>query len=173
MEAPTVDGRTVRDRRPDADVVHLEVDPGRRSMAAPALGLGGLVLLIGSFLSWASDSNSPVADAANSSIAGSSLADGRVVMGIGLALLFMALYMGTTMRRGHWFDSDLLGLALSTIAAVIIVATWVALPEGRGPEAGLYVALAGSLIAFVGTLAALIRSKRSDDGRYAQDRRPE
>jgi hypothetical protein len=101
----------------------------RSSAAAPFLGLGGAALAIGSFLSWASDSTDNVAGSVNESITGSSFSDGRVVLGIGVAMLVMAAYMASTRRRGHWFDADLLGAALGTIAVVIIIATWVAYPD--------------------------------------------
>ena len=84
-------------------------------------------------------------------------------MGIGFAMAIMGLYMGVSRRHGHWYDADLLGVALSGIASVVIVATWLALPDARSPDVGLYVALAGAVIGFLGSLAALMQSHRDDD----------
>ena len=139
------------------------LDDAEASAAAPFLGLGGAALTIGSFLSWASDSTANAAGAVNESITGSSFADGRMVMGIGVAMLVMAGYMASTRRRGHWYDADLLGAALGTIAVVVIIATWAAYPESRSPDLGLYVSLIGAFIGMAGSLAAATRRHRSDD----------
>jgi hypothetical protein len=147
-------------------------DDGRRSTAAPFIGLGGLILIIGSFLPWASDSGT--ATTINGSIQGSSFADGRTAMGLGFAMLLIAVVMYTTRRAGSWFDADLLGFALGTIAVVTTVATLAALGSNgadnvaRTAEIGLYVAIAGSLIGMVGALMGLVRSA-SD--RAVDDRR--
>lgn len=142
-------------------------DDARSSAAAPFLGVGGAVLAIGSFLSWASDSASATGSAVNESITGSSFPDGRVVMGIGIAMLVMAVYMGSTRRRGHWYDTDLMGAVLGTVAAVIIVSTWVAYPDSRSADVGLYLSLVGALIGMAGSLAAAARPHRDDDARDA------
>jgi hypothetical protein len=85
--------------------------------------------------------------------------DGRIVMGIGLALLVMATLMWANKRVGSWFDADLLGVALSTIAIGTIVAFLIDVGDtGRSVEIGTYVSLAGAVIAFIGGLAALLRS---------------
>jgi hypothetical protein len=147
-------------------------DDGRRSTAAPFIGLGGLILLIGSFLPWASDSGT--ARTINESISGSSFPDGRMAMGLGFAMLLIAVVMSTTRRAGSWFDADLLGFALGTIAVVTTVATLAALGSNgvdnvsRSAEIGLYVAIAGALIGMVGALVGLVRSA-SD--RATEDRR--
>lgn len=126
------------------------------------------MLTIGSFLAWASDSTDGVVAGANESITGSSFSDGRFVMGIGVAMLVMAAYMASTRRRGHWFDADLLGAALGTIAAVVIIATWAAYPDSRSPDVGLYVSLAGAVIGMAGSLAAATRRHREDEGTDAR-----
>jgi hypothetical protein len=137
---------------------------GRRSTAAPMIGFGGLVLIIGSMLPWASNAAAGSASRINESISGSSLSDGRIAMGLGFAMLVIALVMFTTRRVGSWFDADLLGLALATIAGVVTIATWTALNSNAGDavtrsaDTGLYVALAGSVIGFAGALAGLMRS---------------
>jgi hypothetical protein len=147
-------------------------DNGRRSTAAPFIGLGGLILIIGSFLPWASDSGT--ARTINESISGSSFPDGRMAMGLGFAMLLIAVVMSTTRRAGSWFDADLLGFALGTIAVVTTVATLAALGSNgvdnvsRTAEIGLYVAIAGSLIGMVGALVGLVRSasdRATDDRR--------
>jgi len=147
-------------------------DDGRRSTAAPFIGLGGLILIIGTFLPWASDSGT--AAKINETISGSSLSDGRIAMGLGFAMLVIAFVMFTTRRAGSWFDADLLGLALATTALVTTIATLAALGSNgadnvsRSAEAGLYVAIAGSAVGFVGALVGLMRSA-SD--RATHDRR--
>jgi hypothetical protein len=141
-------------------------DDARPSMAAPFLGLGGLALVIGSFMAWIDAGD---ATTGTTEIGGSSLSDGRIVMGIGFALLLMALYMGITRRRGHWFDSDLLGASLAAIATTVIVATWLTIPDGQSPEAGLYVSLAGAIVGLVGTVIALARSRQYGPGSYDVD----
>ena len=148
-------GRVDRDRDRDRD-------DGRRSTAAPFIGLGGLILIVGSMLPWASDSGT--AAKINETISGSSFSDGRVAMGVGFAMLAIAFVMFTTRRAGSWFDADLLGFALATTGLVVTIATLVALGSNgadnveRSAEVGLYVAIAGSAIAFVGALAGLMRS---------------
>jgi H+/gluconate symporter-like permease len=141
-------GRRVATRRAEPPA-----EEARRSAAALPLGLGGLVTIIGTWLSWASQRG-------NENMHGSSFADGRLVMAIGFAMVIMALYMGTSRRFGRWYDSDLLGVVLSTIAIVMIVATWAAFPDGRDADTGLYVSLGGAVIAFVGSLVALMQSHR-------------
>ena len=137
-------------------------DDGRRSTAAPFIGLGGLILIIGTFLPWASDSGT--ANTINESISGSSFSDGRMAMGLGFAMLLIAVVMYTTRRAGSWFDADLLGFALATTAVVVSIATLTALGSNeadnvtRTAELGLYVAIAGSLIGMVGALVGLVRS---------------
>jgi hypothetical protein len=137
-------------------------DDGRRSTAAPFIGLGGLILIIGTFLPWASESGT--ANKINESISGSSFSDGRIAMGLGFAMLLIAVVMYTTRRAGSWFDADLLGFALGTIAVVTTVATMTALGSNgadnvaRTAEVGLYVAIAGSVIGMVGALVGLVRS---------------
>lgn len=137
-------------------------DDGRRSTAAPFIGLGGLILIIGTFLPWASDSGT--ANTINESISGSSFSDGRIAMGLGFAMLLIAVVMYTTRRAGSWFDADLLGFALATTAVVVSIATLTALGSNeadnvtRTAELGLYVAIAGSLISMVGALVGLVRS---------------
>jgi hypothetical protein len=140
-------------------------DDARPSMAAPFVGLGGLALVIGTFLTWIDSGD---ATTGTTEIAGSSLSDGRIVMGIGFALIVMALYMGTTRRWGHWFDSDLLGATLSAVATTVIIATWVALPDGQSPDLGLYVSLAGAIVGLIGTVMALTRSRQYGPG-YERD----
>jgi hypothetical protein len=138
----------------------LDRDEARASIAAPLLGLGGLGLVVGSMLTWIDAS-----DAAGAEVNGASLSDGRLVMGIGFALLIMAGYMASTRRYGHWYDADLLGAALAAIATTAIVGTWVAIPEGQSPDLGLFVSLGGAVVALVGALAALAKSRSDDDAR--------
>jgi hypothetical protein len=151
MDRPYEDTGAVRDRR-------LDYDEARPSIAAPLLGIGGLGLVIGSLLTWIDAS-----DAAGAEVNGGALPDGRLAMGIGFALLVMAAYMATTRRHWHWYDADLLGATLATIATTVIVATWVAIPEGQSPDLGLYVSLAGAVVALGGALAALAKSRTDAD----------
>ena len=151
----------------------------RASMAAPAILIGALVVIVGTFLDWASGT---VIDATGTQsetvdLSGLNVPDGRIVMGIGLALLVMAALMWANKRVGSWFDADLLGVTLSTIAIGTIVAFLVDVGDtGRSVEIGAYVSLAGLVIAFIGGLAALLRSGSDratvdDEGRGDVERR--
>ena len=131
-------------------------------MAAPALLIGALVVIVGTFLDWASGA---VIDATGTTqtqtldLSGFNVPDGRIVMGIGFALLVMAALMWANKRVGSWFDADLLGVALSAIAIGTIVAFLIDVGDtGRSVEIGTYVSLGGAMIAFIGGLAALLRS---------------
>ena len=135
-------------------------DHAHRSMASPFFAIGGLALAAGAFLDWVSQPGTTTGT--TDTFTGSQLSDGRMAMGIGIGLLLMALYMGTTQRRGHWFDSDLLGLALAAIATTQIVATWIQLGDTQSAEEGLYVSLAGGAIALIGAIVALAQSRRDD-----------
>ncbi|MCA1727494.1 MAG: hypothetical protein LC722_07540, partial [Actinobacteria bacterium] len=139
----------------------IDVAVARRSAAAPFLGLGGLVLAVSTFLSWAKFDQEAQGGGGQDSASGLDLSDGRLLLGIGLALILLAAYTGMTRRLGHWFDADLLGLALSTIALAVAGATWAAIPDRVSPDIGLYVALAGGAIAFLGSLLALIAGRRN------------
>ena len=134
----------------------------RASMAAPAILIGALVVIVGTFLDWASGA---VIDATGTTqtqtldLSGFNVPDGRIVMGIGFALLVMAALMWANKRVGSWFDADLLGVALSAIAIGTIVAFLIDVGDaGRSVEIGIYVSLGGAMIAFIGGLAALLRS---------------
>ena len=150
----------------------------RSSVAAPAVGLGALLAIIGTFLEWGSADTTGTNAA---TVQGFSFPDGRLVMGIGFALLIMALAMWMTRRVDSWFDSDLMAVALSTIATVVICTTWadIATSDRSGvsasPEIGLYVSLAGAVIAWIGSLAGLFRSRSDraseDSGRVGTRRR--
>ena len=151
----------------------------RASVAAPALLIGALVVLVGTFLDWASGA---VIDATGTQtetvdLSGLNVPDARIVMGIGLALLVMGALMWANKRVGSWFDADLLGVALSTIAIGTIVAFLIDVGDtGRSVEIGTYVSLAGAVIAFIGVLAALLRSGSDratvdDQGRGDVERR--
>lgn len=147
-----------RDRTP----TRMDHRDARASMAAPAILIGALVVIVGTFLDWASGT---VIDATGTTqtetvdLSGFNVPDGRIVMGIGLALLVMAALMWANKRVGSWFDADLLGVALSTVAIGTIVAFLIDVGDtGRSVEIGTYVSLAGAVIAFIGGLAALLRS---------------
>lgn len=152
-----------------ADDVRVVPDRDRRvaraSVAAPAILIGSVVLIVSTFLDWVAGRE------ATSDANGFQIPDGRIVLGIGAALLVMGILMAKNRRVGSWFDADLLGVALSTIALVTVVAFWAYLgSDERSPDIGLYGATAGAAIAMVGSLAALLRSGSDratvdDDGR--------
>ena len=140
------------------------VDDGRRrtvdrrisrsSTAAPVLIVGSLVLIVGTFLDWIGSRTRALGESN-----GYQLPDGRVALGIGAALLLMGIIMAVNKRVGSWFDADLLGTALSTIALVTVVAFWASLgSDNRSVELGIYVTAGGALIAMAGSLIALLRS---------------
>ena len=146
-----------RDRTPTG-VDHRDA---RASMAAPAILIGALVVIVGTFLDWASGTIDATGTTQTETLdlSGLNVPDGRIVMGIGLALLVMAALMWANKRVGSWFDADLLGVTLSTIAIGTIVAFLIDVGDtGRSVEIGTYVSLAGAGVAFIGGLAALLRS---------------
>ena len=137
----------------------------KASTAAPAILLGSAVLIVSGFLDWVAGR-----DATNDAN-GFQIPDGRVVLGIGAALLVIGILMAKNRRVGSWFDADLLATALSTIALVTVGTLWAYLgSDERSPDVGLYVATAGAAIAMVGSLAAALRSgsdrlTEDDEGR--------
>lgn len=146
----------VRDSDGDTRVISDRRD-SRSSTAALALGLGGLVMIVASFFDWIDGREQSLTDPN-----GFQIPDGRLVLGIGAALLLMGILMASNRRVGSWFDADLLGVALSTVALVTVVSLWVYLAsDERSPDIGIYLATAGATIAMVGSLMALLRS-RSD-----------
>jgi hypothetical protein len=143
----------------------LDRSKAKASAAAPLLGIGGLALLVGTLLTWIDAGDA----AGGTEVAGASLSDGRLVMGIGVGMLLMGIYMATTRRYGHWFDADLLGATLGAIATTVIVTTWIALPDGQTADLGLYVSLAGAVLGLFGALAALAGGRADhDDSRSPQ-----
>ena len=149
----------------------------RSSTAALPILIGSLAVIVGCFLEWASVSTDAASRTAAGDFNGYNLPDGRIVMGIGVALLVIAALMWANRRVGSWFDADLLGVALSAIAAVTVVTFLMDVGSaGRSAEIGTYVALGGALIAFVGAIAALLRSgsdraTAGDDARGDVERR--
>ena len=144
---------TTRDRNGDPRVIRDRRE-SRSSTAALALAFGGLVLVVGSFLDWIDGRSQTLTDPN-----GYQIPDGRIALGIGAALLLMGILMAANRRVGSWFDADLLGVALSTVALVTIVSLWVYLAsDERSPDVGIYVATAGAAIAMVGSLGALLKS---------------
>jgi hypothetical protein len=145
-----------RDRNGDRRV-NIDRRDGRSSTAAWTLAFGGLVMVVASFFDWIDGREQSLTDPN-----GFQLPDGRLVLGIGAALLLMGILMATNRRVGTWFDADLLGFALATVGLVTVVSLWAYLAsDERSPDIGIYVASAGALIAMVGALIALLKS-RSD-----------
>ena len=135
---------------------------GRRSMAAPAIVIGSIVLIVGAFLDWASgNGGTSIGGEATGTadLSGYNLIDGRIAGAVGVALLIAGLLMLANKRRDSWFDSDLLGVALSAFAVALIVMFLMdAGNEALSVDFGAYVSLLGAAIAFIGALAALLRS---------------
>jgi hypothetical protein len=158
------DGRSSMDRSSegrDRALTRVDHREARASVAAPALLIGALVAIVGTFLDWASTTVTVATDTQTDRVdlSGFNVPDGRIVMGIGFALLVMATLMWANKRVGSWFDADLLGVTLSTIAIGTIVAFLIDVGDSGGSaEIGTYVSLAGVGIAFIGGLAALLRS---------------
>jgi hypothetical protein len=153
MQESRGEDRTTRDHDGDRRVAR-DRRISRSSTAAVPLVIGSLTLIVGSLLDWVGGRDQAVG-ASN----GYQIPDGRVALGIGAALLIMGILMAANKRVGTWFDADLLGTALSTFALVTVVALWVYLgSEDRSPEIGLFVAVAGAVVAMVGSLVALLRS---------------
>ena len=125
----------------------------RSSTAAPVILLGSAVIIVSGFLDWIAGRD--MANDAN----GFQIPDGRIVLGLGAALLVTGILMAKNRRVGSWFDADLLAAALSTTALVMVGTLWAYLAsDERSPDVGLYVATAGAAIAMVGSLSAALRS---------------
>ena len=153
MQESRGEDRTTRDRDGDRRVAR-DRRISRSSTAAVPLVIGSLALIGGSLLDWIGGRDQAVG-ASN----GYQIPDGRVALGIGAALLIMGILMAANKRVGTWFDADLLGTALSTFALVTVAALWAYLAsDNRSPEIGLFVAVAGAVVAMVGSLVALLRS---------------
>jgi hypothetical protein len=134
----------------------------RPSMAAPWVLIGSIVLIVGAFLDWASGTgatNELGATTGTNDLSGYNLIDGRIAGALGVTLLIAAVLMWANKRVGSWFDSDLLAVALSGFAGVLIVMWLMDVGnEALSADYGAYVSLAGAAIAFIGALAALLRS---------------
>ena len=108
---------------------------------------------------------------------GFNVPDGRIVMGIGLALLVMAALMWANKRVGSWFDADLLGVTLSTVAIGTIVAFLIDVGDtGRSIRSAPLRVARGCRDRFHRWLAALLRSGSDratvdDEGRGDVERR--
>jgi hypothetical protein len=138
---------------------------GRASMAAPAIVIGSIVVIVGAFLDWATGTGGTTVLGVQTTTAGLSgfnIADGRIVGALGVALLVAGLLMWANRRLDSWFDADLLGIALS-VFAIAQIGMWLMdiNNEALSADYGVYVSLAGAVIAFVGGLVALLGS-RSD-----------
>jgi hypothetical protein len=147
--------------RRERTLTRVDNRDARASVAAPAILIGSLIVVVGTFLDWASGTVSDATGTQTETVdlSGFNLPDGRIVMGIGFALFVAAVLMWANKRVESWFDADLLGVALSTFAIGTIVAFLLDVGDtGRSVEIGTYVSLAGALIAFIGGIAALLRS---------------
>ena len=147
------------DRRTDVREVRTYA---RASTAAPAVLIGSIVLIVGAFLDWASGTGAATELGNTTGIAdlsGYNLIDGRIAGALGIALLVAAILMWANKRVDSWFDADLLAVGLSGFAAALI-AMWLldVGNEALSADYGAYVSLAGAVIAFVGALAAIVRS---------------
>jgi hypothetical protein len=126
-------------------------------------------VLVGTFLDWASGT---VIDATGTQtetvdLSGLNVPDGRIVMGIGLALLVMAALMWANTKVGSWFDADLLGVTLSTIAIGTIVAFLIDVGDtGRSVEIGTYVSLKQAVLGIQKTKDT---ASRLANGEYPED----
>ncbi|HEX3300974.1 MAG TPA: hypothetical protein VHW68_12815 [Actinomycetota bacterium] len=134
-------------------------------MAAPAIVIGSIVMIVGAFLDWATGTGGTTVlgvQTTTSGISGYSLVDGRIVGALGVGLLIAGLLMWANRRLDSWFDADLLGVALSAFA-IAQIGMWLMdiNNEALSADYGIYVALAGGVIAFIGAIVALLGS-RSD-----------
>ena len=159
------DDRFVEGRRRDVR--------GRSSVAAPAIVIGSIVMIVGAFLDWATGTGGTTVlgvQTTTSGVSGYSLIDGRIVGALGVALLIAGLLMWANKRLDSWFDSDLLGIALS-VFAIAQIGMWLAdiNNEALSADYGVYVSLAGAVIAFIGAIVALFAS-RSDRATTDMDR---
>lgn len=145
----------------------------RASTAAPAVVIGSIVMIVGAFLDWATGTGGTTVfgvQTTTAGVSGYSLTDGRIVGALGVALLVAGLIMWANRRLDSWFDSDLLSIALS-VFAIAQVGMWLAdiNNEALSADYGVYVSLAGAVIAFIGAIVALFAS-RSDRATTDEDR---
>ena len=147
---------------------------GRMSMAAPAIVVGSIVMVVGAFLDWATGTGGTTifgVQTTTAGLSGYSLVDGRIVGALGVALLIAGLLMWSNRRLESWFDADLLGVALS-LFAIAVIGMWLLDIDNEALSAdyGVFVSLAGAVIAFIGAIVALLGS-RSDRTTTDLDRR--
>ena len=147
---------------------------GRMSMAAPAIVLGSIVMVVGALLDWAAGTGGTTVlgvRTTTAGVSGFSLVDGRIVGALGVALLIAGLLMWAHRRLESWVDADLLGVALS-VFAIALIGMWLfdIDNEALSADYGVFVSLAGAVIAFIGALVALLGS-RSDRATTDLDRR--
>lgn len=115
--------------------------------AAGIMGVGGLLVAVGTFL--------PLASAFGTSISYFETPDGKLVLGIGVALVIFAVGLGVSTSRGLSIAMGVLGLIAGALGVVSIVIDWQSLGDaGLSAGVGVYVTLLGSVVGVVGAVMA-------------------
>ncbi len=117
-----------------------------RDPVAVMVGIGSLMLCLGSFLSWISRSGPDVL--------GLQMAAGPVVLALG-AIIALSLVLARGGTPGAW---SIVILVLSAVCLALIFQEMIFLDDNRqDPGAGVYVAMAGGLATATGGLLETMR----------------
>lgn len=116
--------------------------------SAGVMGLGGVIVAVGTFL--------PIATAGSDSLSYFDTPDGKLVLGIGGAMVVFALVLAFSTSRGLSITMGVLGLLAALLAGASVVIDWQSLGDLTGVSAGIgiYVALLGALVGLVGSIMA-------------------
>ena len=115
--------------------------------AAMLLGIGGLIMVIGSLMEFAS--------VPGQSLSGLDTDDGKLYLGVGIALAIFAAVIWSVAAAG---TRRVLGV-LSTLAALFMLYAAIVditdIPEGVSVGIGLYIVLVGTILASIGAVWSL------------------
>jgi hypothetical protein len=139
----------------------------RPTLAVGLIGVGGLLVVIGSILPFVAGSAGGPFEGQTSS--GLRYADGRFDLGVGIGLVVIAILIQGL--RLTLFGTRILSVIATVAAAIILYATIIDVSNvGELPEVeagiGLYFVLAGSAVALVGGVLGLIARGRAAPGNH-------
>jgi len=115
--------------------------------AAAVMGVGGVVTAVGTFLELASG--------LFGSVAYFDTTDGKLVLGLGVAIAVFALVLAVSSSRGLNITMGVLGLLAALLVVVSVVIDWQSLGDA-GASAGIavYATLLGGILGLVGAIMA-------------------
>lgn len=137
----------------------------RPTLAVGLIGVGGLLVVIGSILPFVAGSPGGPFEGQTSS--GLRYADGKFDLGVGIGLVLIAVLIQAL--RLTLFATRILSVIATVAAGIILYATIIDVSDvGELPEVeagiGLYFVLAGAAVALVGGALGLIARGRSGSG---------